>query len=199
MSADLKDRTTPRPFLERLGVNTPAVRGVLARLPVPAGRTVAKLPDSDTVLMRTAPRATPHHSSAGDPRDADALIGKGVALKALRRLPEAIETYRRAIEIAPRSTDAHLNLGNALALLNRHEVPRLQGRLSLGTVRVVLLCHEYRVPKPLVTPRHQRECSHPAVQLVDAHRLSQAARIFDVPDAELQGQAVQEENDRTAL
>jgi hypothetical protein len=35
--------------------------------------------------------------------------------------------------------------------------------------------------------------------LADVHRLSQAARIFDVPDAELQGQAVQELDDRTAL
>jgi predicted O-linked N-acetylglucosamine transferase (SPINDLY family) len=56
-----------------------------------------------------------------DPHNAEGLIGKGVALKALRRLPEAIETYRRAIEVAPRAANAHLNLGNALALLNRHE------------------------------------------------------------------------------
>jgi predicted O-linked N-acetylglucosamine transferase (SPINDLY family) len=43
------------------------------------------------------------------------------ALKALRRVPEAIDTYRRAIDVAPRNPNAHLNLGNALALLNRHE------------------------------------------------------------------------------
>ena len=55
MSADLKDRPTPRPLLERLGVNTPAVRGVLARLPVPSGRAVAKLPESDTVPERVTP------------------------------------------------------------------------------------------------------------------------------------------------
>jgi predicted O-linked N-acetylglucosamine transferase (SPINDLY family) len=36
-------------------------------------------------------------------------------------VPEAIETYQRAIEVAPRNANAHLNLGNALALLNRHE------------------------------------------------------------------------------
>ncbi len=65
--------------------------------------------------------ATLDAAIALNPRDADALIGKGVALKALRRLPEAIEIYRRAIEVAPRAANAHLNLGNALALLNRHE------------------------------------------------------------------------------
>jgi tetratricopeptide (TPR) repeat protein len=44
----------------------------------------------------------------------EALANRGMALKALHRLPEAIASHRRAIALSPDQSDAHLGLAEAL-------------------------------------------------------------------------------------
>lgn len=48
------------------------------------------------------------------PNDVDSWVGLGDALLALSRLPEAIDSYRKAIEIRPSHSRARYNLGIAL-------------------------------------------------------------------------------------
>ena len=48
------------------------------------------------------------------PSDARALTALGQVQEQLGKLPESIETFRKVIELDPRSADAHENLGIAL-------------------------------------------------------------------------------------
>lgn len=48
------------------------------------------------------------------------LLRSGVSLRALGRHAEAIEEFKKALALDPRSAEAHLQLGNALKSLQRH-------------------------------------------------------------------------------
>jgi len=56
---------------------------------------------------------------ASHPRDARALFDAGYAADAQNRLDEAAEFYRRAVEVNPKSFEAHLSLGLLLARQKR--------------------------------------------------------------------------------
>jgi tetratricopeptide (TPR) repeat protein len=53
------------------------------------------------------------------PAEAAALLGRAVEAHRAGRLPEAVESYRRALALAPRAIEAQFNLGIALAALGR--------------------------------------------------------------------------------
>ena len=55
-----------------------------------------------------------------EPGNAEVLCNRGVALRMLLRLDEALADYDRALAIAPTSAIAHNNRAVALAALNRH-------------------------------------------------------------------------------
>ena len=55
-----------------------------------------------------------------EPESVEALCNRGVALRMLHRLDEALADYDRALAINPASPIAHNNRGVALAALNRH-------------------------------------------------------------------------------
>jgi tetratricopeptide (TPR) repeat protein len=55
-----------------------------------------------------------------EPESVEALCNRGVALRVLHRLAEALADYDRALAINPASPIAHNNRGVALAALNRH-------------------------------------------------------------------------------
>ncbi len=53
------------------------------------------------------------------PAEAAALFGRAMDAHRAGRLPEAVESYRRALALAPRAIEAQFNLGMALAALNQ--------------------------------------------------------------------------------
>jgi tetratricopeptide (TPR) repeat protein len=55
-----------------------------------------------------------------DPRHAEALANRGIALRMLGRHVEALADYDRALALSPGAADTHNNRGVALAALNRH-------------------------------------------------------------------------------
>ncbi|WP_137127034.1 glycosyltransferase family 41 protein [Roseomonas sp. HF4] len=59
-------------------------------------------------------------AAARAPRDAALLNDTGNVLRALARRPEALATFRRAIEAAPGLADARFNLADCLLELGRH-------------------------------------------------------------------------------
>lgn len=66
--------------------------------------------------LQTTAQILAHH-----PHDAVALNNRGVALDALQRLEEAVETYRLACRADPSFRDARQNMALALDKIGRHE------------------------------------------------------------------------------
>jgi tetratricopeptide (TPR) repeat protein len=59
-----------------------------------------------------------HHA---DPNSAPTYIGKGAALRSLKRYNEALAAYEQAIRLDPKSAHAHIGKGNALTELKRYD------------------------------------------------------------------------------
>ena len=65
------------------------------------------------------------------PHDTDLLIGIASVRRRQGRMPEAVEYFERAVEVAPRNPDSHRNLGETLFLLNRFDQAELHLRENL--------------------------------------------------------------------
>lgn len=68
------------------------------------------------------------------PRSLDALSGRGRALAALGRIPEAVEQFERAVAVDPAFAPGHLNLGILLAHLGkpREAARHFEAAIQLG-------------------------------------------------------------------
>jgi hypothetical protein len=71
--------------------------------------------------MNTYSSETHRHASAGAPRPLSAAVqnAQGAALMAEQRVAEALPYFQYAVELDPRSAEAHYNEGGALLSLNR--------------------------------------------------------------------------------
>ncbi len=65
-----------------------------------------------------------------DPRHRDALTDRGVVYAALGRTSEAMESYRRALEVDATNPDAHYNLG--VLYLVRQQIEEARSHLTVA-------------------------------------------------------------------
>ena len=113
-----------------------------------SGRTLAALHRFDQVLAKS-------------PTNLPALTGKGEALLALRRYDEAVDVYRRAVEVAPNDAALRYNFGAVLYRLTRYTEASEQFRRLVE-----------------IDPNHARAQYNLATLAQRAGRLSEARRCW---------------------
>ena len=96
---------------------------IIVHEPGPGGRPVEPLTGQFVLNFETAPLDRKVHALGG--RSAEEWFEIGMASDAsAETLPDAVDAYRRAIELSPQWVEAHINLGTALFQLGRMEESR---------------------------------------------------------------------------
>ena len=100
---------------------TAVVMGILAaRPPRPPVRGGVSAPAISANVPAAGSNAIPANFLSDDPADKAAdLLGQGNDLLAAEKVAEAIEVYKRALALDPKSEDTHYNLGIALGRANQ--------------------------------------------------------------------------------
>ena len=96
---------------------------IIVHEPGPEGRLVEPISGQFLLNFETAPLERKVHALGG--RSAEQWFEIGMAGDASpETLPDAVDAYRRAIELSPEWVEAHINLGTALYHLERMEEAR---------------------------------------------------------------------------